>query len=160
MRFIILVLTFFLLVFQIEAAQTTILETLGKQRVRSVFLSAVAEAPKALEIRDLQIRVPANIPEELLRSIEETKITIPSSENEKSKFVVDRLRKGIIVFCEEYIEFRRIKEPQIQVILVEGRWIPDFMDWRKKNKDCGKLPCAIPPCCGDCDGCGKSKTAG
>jgi hypothetical protein len=138
------------------AQENTFGTILGAPTVKKIVNRAVVDVMAGKDEKHRRIVVEPALYEEIVLRAGETKLTITVGDSEKL-LIVRRLKEGVTGFLKDYRDFVAEREKNIDVLILPLEGLDDFVGWFKKQKRCGKIPCDIPPCCGDCDGCDGKK---
>ncbi len=138
-----------------EASERTFKDILGEEKVRMVVRTAANEATEQKEDRSPRTRVEPSLYERVVVLAGETKVR--TADLQLPMRAAARLKQGVVAFFEDYRAFLVEQGSEIGPLRLGVRHLNDFIEWFKSAKGCGKIPCDIPPCCGDCDGCKQTR---
>jgi hypothetical protein len=133
-----------------KAEETTFKKFLGEARVTSIvkgaghqlIVGSVAQYPKAAITPDLYDRI--------ITLAGDAKVTVQPFGMRQS--VEKRLTEGVTAFFKDYRDYW-LRDQKNETLKLGSEGLNGFFLWLEKRKPCGRYPCDIPPCCGECDGC-------
>ena len=131
-----------------DADETTFKKLLGEEKVKNIVNQVVVDFTKEHNLAYPKITIASLLYERVLSLAGETKIESSESPSRAS----DRLGEGVAGFFRDYRDYMMLEHKGNQLVL-EPEQLDGFFEWLKERKPCGKLPCDIPPCCGNCDNC-------
>lgn len=142
-----------------SAEETTFESILGRATVKTIVDQAVRSLEVSKEQNGPRASVEPRLAEDVVVLAGKTKVTVSADEelSTRKKRLTDRLTKGVAGFFNDYRDFTAQRESNAEVVMLRLSKLESFLEWFKKEKRCGKIPCNIPPCCGDCDGCEEKK---
>lgn len=139
-----------------SAEETTFNNVLGSEKVAQIVKEAstsITQAPR--DSQRPSTVVEPKLQQKITQRAGDTKLTVKGEDSAKRViFATRRLREGVIKFFRDYRDFViQVKEFHDAVLVLTTDELGRFFESVKAAKQCGQLPCDIPPCCGNCDGC-------
>jgi hypothetical protein len=132
------------------AEESTFDSVLGRETVEKI-VNEIVDEVRTQKNEFTKVIVERDLTEEVVTLAGKSKVT--TRELQDRDFAAKRLQGGLTIFFHNYRDFVAREETNFKSLVLGLPKLNDFFDWLKTAEGCGKIPCSIPPCCGDCDGC-------
>ena|SRR5438046_2539463 len=139
----------------VNAEESTFEKVLGADKVKLIVNEAAVELMAEKHEKYPKVIVEPLLYEKVVVLAGAARVTLNNVE--KYYDPSTRLKKGVNSFFKDYRDFVGERQKPSEALILGIKQLADFLGWFKTNKGCGKIPCDIPPCCGNCDDCAPAR---
>ena len=158
MKYLSTIFVVLLAVTSVAAEETTFNKVLKPEIVARIVDQAsksITETPR--DENSPKTVVEPRLRQEVIRRAGDTALTIEDS-SDPVRFATGRLLEGVTKFFHDYRDFViKAREVQGTLVILTANELSSFLESVVAAKQCGQIPCSIPPCCGNCHGCEPKK---
>jgi len=133
------------------AEESTFEKALDGEKVKMIVSQAAVDLMAEKNDKYPRVIVEPRLYEKIVALAGATKVTL--DDTTKRFDPAKRLKQGVGFFFKDYRDFVGEREKHPKSLVLGTKYLEKFFEWVKKEKGCGKIPCDIPPCCGNCDDC-------